>query len=947
MKRIIGLFTILTILGLSATICSPTTHAVTASDWRAGNIISDQLFFSGNDMSQGDIQSFLNARMPICDTWGTKIHSSGMTRAQYGTSIGVPPPYICVKDYYENPSTRETNFNPSASIPAGAKSAAQIIYEASVRHNINPKVILVTIQKEAAENILGDDWPWPSQYRSITGYGCPDTAPCDAEYYGFYNQIENAAKQFRRYATYPESYRYKTGQVNFVQYNPSAACSGTNVSVETQATAGLYNYTPYQPNAAALNNMYGSGDGCSAYGNRNFWRIWNDWFGPTSDERLFYRVIRGDSTGEVYLQTHQGKYYVPSYELLGEWGLGPNNVVVLPQAQVNALPTKNTLSNVLTDGSGLLYVVEGGNLHQVTSPNHTAIWGVDTPNMVESLGLSYALPKKEPLGRFISEKGGDGSIWLINGNSRHLMPSGDLLYAWGYYPGITNDVSSFLFKKYEARLDSSFFAETDNGSVWAIEASTKRSFKNNVAKKGYVGNTTPTKVLPQVLNLLPNGGTLTNFAVNSSTGQWFFVDNGHKRYIPQGDLAALWGKPDNEPLTVLPQSILSSLPTAPDLSYVARSESSGTYWLIAKNKHAIANGGIYASISGSTESPSVYSDDIINSLPTGPTASTSIRSTQSPYNYAYLLDSGKRRYPYSSPAQSAWLKDTLTVPYQLMTVIPESSFVGNIIKDQAGSAYYVENYQKYPIPEQYFPSFGVSTASTQISTVLLQALPTGDTMSPIIKTKDNRVFLVTNGKKILATKHRDTIEAVSTQLGVDLSGIDASGDLSYLVTSNDQDGMWLLSSGSKTPLQTFEQRVAFGYLSNAVKPTVLSQSTLDAIPDSGQQFNSLIQKPGSGIKFLNFGHSLGFPDGATLIAYINPGQPILQVSPSVFDAFNLYGNISRLIYDDMGRYWWVDSGKKHYITSWDRYYQRNYPRLSTQYLYGITMNLLPTGNQVE
>lgn len=260
----------------------PTAGAVTAADWRPGNIIADPVFFHSGSMSINDIQGFLNSRVPVCDTWGNKMHSSGMTRADYGRSIGVPPPYICVKDYHENPITHETNFNPWASIPAGGKSAAQIIYEASVRYNINPKVILVTIQKEAPENLLGDDWPWLSQYRSALGYGCPDTAPCDAEYYGFYNQVENSARQFRRYATYPEQYRYRVGQVNFIQYNPNSGCSGTNVFIETQATAGLYNYTPYQPNPAALANMYGTGDGCSAYGNRNFWRIWNDWFGPTS-----------------------------------------------------------------------------------------------------------------------------------------------------------------------------------------------------------------------------------------------------------------------------------------------------------------------------------------------------------------------------------------------------------------------------------------------------------------------------------------------------------------------------------------------------------------------------------------------------------------------------------------------------------------------------------------
>jgi len=54
------------------------------------------------------------------------------------------------------------------------------------------------------------------------------------------------------------------------------------VNVQNYATAALYNYTPYQPNAAALGNLYGTGDGCSSYGNRNFWVYYNDWFGPTA-----------------------------------------------------------------------------------------------------------------------------------------------------------------------------------------------------------------------------------------------------------------------------------------------------------------------------------------------------------------------------------------------------------------------------------------------------------------------------------------------------------------------------------------------------------------------------------------------------------------------------------------------------------------------------------------
>jgi hypothetical protein len=70
--------------------------------------------------------------------------------------------------------------------------------------------------------------------------------------------------------------------VNNVRYNPNAACGTSPVYIQNQATVNLYNYTPYQPNAAALAAGYGTGDSCSAYGNRNFWNFFTDWFGPTT-----------------------------------------------------------------------------------------------------------------------------------------------------------------------------------------------------------------------------------------------------------------------------------------------------------------------------------------------------------------------------------------------------------------------------------------------------------------------------------------------------------------------------------------------------------------------------------------------------------------------------------------------------------------------------------------
>lgn len=276
-KSLFGL-ALLSVALLGSFAVSGQTSALSGSDFNSGRIIDDALFFNSNTMGPSDVQAFLNSKVPSCDTNGTQPRG-GTTRAAYGTSQGYPPPYTCLKDYAQAIPNKGPDAYCTGGIGSGTKSAALIIYEVGQACGVSPKVLIVLLQKE--QSLITDDWPWSIQYRSATGYGCPDTAPCDAEYYGFFNQVYNAAHQFQRYAKQPDLFNYGGGRTSYVQYNPNAGCGGGNVGMQNQATAGLYNYTPYQPNAAALSNLYGTGDGCSAYGNRNFWRMYNDWFGPT------------------------------------------------------------------------------------------------------------------------------------------------------------------------------------------------------------------------------------------------------------------------------------------------------------------------------------------------------------------------------------------------------------------------------------------------------------------------------------------------------------------------------------------------------------------------------------------------------------------------------------------------------------------------------------------
>jgi len=260
-RRLLAVISAFALLGglfvANATTAEP-AEAASASAFRPGNLISDTLFFNGNSMSAGEVQGFLNAAVPAC--------RSG---------------YRCLKDFSQATPTRSAVAGRCGAYAGSPQeSAATIITRVGIACGISQKALIVLIEKE--QSLITDSWPSDRQYRSATGYGCPDTADCDATYYGFFNQVYAAALQFKNYAANPTRWNHVAGRVNAIRYHPDAACGSSSVFIENQATAGLYNYTPYQPNASALANLYGRGDDCGAYGNRNFWRIYTDWFGPTN-----------------------------------------------------------------------------------------------------------------------------------------------------------------------------------------------------------------------------------------------------------------------------------------------------------------------------------------------------------------------------------------------------------------------------------------------------------------------------------------------------------------------------------------------------------------------------------------------------------------------------------------------------------------------------------------
>ncbi len=265
-------------VAMASVVVVPTNsaQAFTGADFSPGNIISDAMMFNGSAMGPDEVQGVLNSKVPRCTLGDAGKPAGGIYTFPSGFQTTLA--HQCLKDYTENVSSIGGD-SICGPVSGGVLSAAQIIYRVGLACNVSQKALIVLLEKE--QSLITDSFPAQSQYNKATGFNCPDTAPCSAASAGFFRQVYSAARQLQVYGTGSFTW-YPVGAVTNILWNvASTGCGSSPVLIQNRATAALYYYTPYQPNGAALGNLYGGGDACSAYGNRNFWVLFNGWFGST------------------------------------------------------------------------------------------------------------------------------------------------------------------------------------------------------------------------------------------------------------------------------------------------------------------------------------------------------------------------------------------------------------------------------------------------------------------------------------------------------------------------------------------------------------------------------------------------------------------------------------------------------------------------------------------
>lgn len=369
-------------------------QAADVSRFDPGLIISDSVFFDFGTMTVADIQRFLESKVPVCKD-----------------GDGGPK---CLRNYtMDTPAKAADDGRCDAMDAKTDQTAAQIIYDVSRACKINPRVLLVTLQKE--QGLIQSANPTARMYAAALGFACPDVDPnnsCGRVKAGLFNQLYFGAGQFQWYGDPRGSFTYlKVGKTSNVRYHPNASCGTKPVTIKSQATANLYYYTPYTPNDAALKNLYGTGDSCSAYGNRNFWRFYTDWFG----DPVAGGFLLKSATSPTYLIVDNNRYLVDDPALLKALApLGPLGVI--SNDYLNTFTEAGKMTRVVKSALGRYYFVDGGKKFLFNDCNQVTNFGLDCAAAVQLTASQLAaLADAGPMSAYVTGSGSTNDTYLISG----------------------------------------------------------------------------------------------------------------------------------------------------------------------------------------------------------------------------------------------------------------------------------------------------------------------------------------------------------------------------------------------------------------------------------------------------------------------------------------------------------------------------------------------------
>ena len=368
-----------------------TPQIAIAAEFNPSNIITDAELFDSSSMTKSAIQAFLDSR-----------HSTLSTYRAY------------------DPLTNKREL------------AADIIFNSSREYGVNPRFLLVTLQKE--QSLVEAQNPSTRAYDWAMGYAvcdsCKTTDPQIQKHKGFGKQVDDAAGAARWWHT-------NQSHGSFKKVGKTITIDSTSVTPANYATGFLYTYTPH------------------IHGNKNFWKIWNRWFSRLYPNGTVVQVKGQD--GVYLIEKGFRRGFSSKAALLSRYE--PSQIISIEESELltyeEGPEIKFPAYSLLRKPNGMIFLLRDDTVHYIASNETFRQLGYNPDEVidvedgdVESFyqGKIITLATIHPLGAVLKDQSNNNLYYVEQGKRQPILHE-DI--AKVLFPTLTiTTVSHDLIKEY-------------------------------------------------------------------------------------------------------------------------------------------------------------------------------------------------------------------------------------------------------------------------------------------------------------------------------------------------------------------------------------------------------------------------------------------------------------------------------------------------------------------